>query len=105
MHQKALEQAVYQIGTWKYKKFVQQVILYGSCARGDYTADSDVDIFVELNGEVPVKELRNFRSKMKSMDGCDIEADIHFSFTPLSECDGLFYENIKKEGVLLWAKQ
>ena len=32
-----------------YGSHVKQIILYGSYARGDYTADSDVDIMILLD--------------------------------------------------------
>lgn len=40
----------------KLKAFSQKIVLFGSCARGDNTTDSDVDMFVLSNSPYVVEE-------------------------------------------------
>ena len=47
--------------------------LYGSCARGDYHDDSDIDIFLMV--DVAVEEIGLFRQKI-----ADIESDLSLEY-------------------------
>ena len=48
-----------------YGSHVKQIILYGSYARGDYTADSDVDIMILLDiSDIAIKDYRHQLSDM-----------------------------------------
>lgn len=89
----------------QFGKKLQGVILYGSCARGDFSSDSDIDILVLL--DVPVEELSRARKQMLDVaDQLDLAYNVVLSpvfqsyevyqkFTPISA----FYQNVEKEGV------
>ena len=58
-----------------YGSKLNTIILYGSCARGDYTDDSDIDILLLLN--VPVEELGKERRRIFDVAGkLDLEYDV-----------------------------
>ena len=88
-----------------YGPALQEVILYGSCARGDFAADSDIDIMVLL--DVPQEEINTARKKMlDTSDRLDMDYDVVLTpvfqskqmfdrFLPASK----FYQNVKAEGV------
>lgn len=88
-----------------YGKSLRQVILYGSCARGDFEQDSDIDIMVLL--DVPQEEINEERKKiLETSDRLDMDYDVVLTpvfqnyhifqqYMPVSR----FYQNVQKEGV------
>lgn len=82
-----------------------QVILYGSCARGDFEQDSDIDIMILLN--VPPENINEERKKIIDVsDRLDLNYDVVLTpvvqnyerflhYMPASR----FYQNVQKEGV------
>ena len=83
------------------------VILYGSCARGTYSADSDIDLMVLL--DVPREEISSERRRMAEVaDRLDMDYDVvlapvfqsyklYQQYMPVSA----FYQNVQREGVRL----
>lgn len=88
-----------------YGNKLSRIILYGSCARGDFEADSDIDLLVLL--DVDQNQLTFERTKISDLsDRLDLDYDVVLApvfqnvqmfeqYTPVS----LFYQNIRKEGV------
>ena len=84
---------------------LSEIILYGSCARGDYSQDSDIDILVLLN--VAPGEINDERSKLFDIsDELDLQYDVvlapvlqsietYEKYMPVSS----FYQNVHREGV------
>ncbi|MCI8293473.1 MAG: nucleotidyltransferase domain-containing protein [Hespellia sp.] len=88
-----------------YGKKLQEIILYGSCARGDFAVDSDIDILVLL--DVPKEDISVERKKILDVsDQLDLEYDVVLSpvfqnyqlFQKYMSVSGL-YQNVRKEGV------
>ena len=83
------------------------LIIYGSKVRGDFDNESDIDILIVLNK--PLKDL-----KYKIMDiatEIELEYDVVFGLVIISKIEflyspifkqSLYYENLKREGVILW---
>ena len=88
-----------------YGPSLQEVILYGSCARGDFTPDSDIDILVLL--DVPQQHINAERKKIVDVsDQLDLDYDVVLApvfqskqtfdrYLPASR----FYQNVRAEGV------
>ncbi len=81
---------------------LHQVILFGSQARGEATASSDIDVMIVLEGEVrPFEELDKIGDLVWSVD---MEHDVLLAVVPVSLDD---YEtrqspllmNVRREGV------
>ena len=84
---------------------IKQIILYGSCARGDFQTDSDIDILLLLS--VPKENLASERKKIFAIaDALDLEYEVvlapvlqsyevYQTYLPVSA----YYQNIQKEGV------
>ena len=84
---------------------LKQVILYGSCARGDFQTDSDIDILLLLS--VPRENLAFERKKIFAIaDALDLEYEVVLSpvlqsyevyqtYLPVSS----YYQTVQKEGV------
>lgn len=88
-----------------YGEKLYQIIMYGSCARGDFQQDSDIDILVLLN--VPKEEINSERKRILDVsDKLDLKYDV--VLTPVFQSYKLyqqylpvsgFYQSVEKEGV------
>ena len=86
---------------------LMEVILFGSCARGEYDDESDVDVMILL--DVPVERMREEREKMRPIIwALDEEYEYDLLFAPIVTSyaefnhwtDALpFYQNVRREGV------
>lgn len=81
------------------------VILYGSCARGDFAADSDIGIMVLL--DVGQEDIGEARKKIIDVsDQIDLEYDVVLApviqrwqlYQQYVEVSGV-YQNVRREGV------
>ena len=87
--------------------YINKVILYGSCARGEANEYSDVDIFIELSSKSDHEVRRELRCLVSDMNDFDIdypECDVHFVVSNEWEkqLSHLYYALIKEEGVSIW---
>lgn len=87
---------------------LRQVILYGSYARGDFKADSDVDIMILL--DMTDMESKKY-SKQLSYMTYDFNLDHDIDIKPIVKSKEFFekwvvnypfYANIQREGVILY---
>ena len=91
-----------------YGKHLKAVILYGSYARGDYRADSDIDIMILLDlSDMDIKEYRHELSG----ETFDFYMDHDLDIKPIAKSQHHFqkwvdvypfYANVEKEGVKLF---
>lgn len=89
-----------------FAKNVTQIILYGSVARQEESAESDIDI------AIIIEEIQNPETRKKFIEWnseMDMKYNRVFSIVDIEKAnmdkwgDVLpFYKNIKKEGVVLW---
>lgn len=91
-----------------YGLHLRKVILYGSYARGDFRPDSDVDIMILL--DITDMELKNYGDQLTYMT-FDFNLDHDLDIKPIAKSEAHFqmwvnnypfYENINKEGVVLY---
>ena len=90
-----------------FRENLKRVILYGSCARGDFSSDSDIDVLILL--DIPQEDLPVARRKI--MDMADkLDWDYEVVLAPVGQTyqifdryrnASIFYQNIEKEGVLV----
>ena len=85
----------------KIKLFAEKIILFGSCARGEDTPESDFDIFVVSREKdkigklvIPQKEGRKVQWIIKTPQ----------EFIVLGKKEPVFYEEIQR-GIILWEKE
>ena len=85
---------------------ISMIILYGSVARGNAAEESDVDIAIVVRSQMDDGTKRRFLSWAADMD---IRYERVFSIVDIQESnmkkweDVLpFYQNVKKEGIVLW---
>ena len=90
-----------------YGDCLRNVILYGSCARGDFSIDSDIDIMVLL--DIPQEEISKARKQIIDItDKLDLDYDVVLApviqnyhlfqqYIPASK----YYQNVQKEGVMI----
>ena len=99
---RALSQEVKQALTELYGERLDRVILFGSYARGDFHAESDVDYLVVLNDD-DVKSGREIWFFGGAASDLTDKFNVFVSFKPTSikkyrTSDLLFYQNIRREG-------
>lgn len=88
-----------------YGSKLQEIILYGSCVRGDFKADSDIDVLVLLN--VPSEEISMERKRILDFtDRLDLDYDVvlspvfqSFQLFEKYRTVSVFYQTVRKEGV------
>ncbi len=87
---------------------IKRIILYGSCARGDFSIDSDIDVMLLL--DCPHDELSKYR-RMTSSIASEISLDENVEVSLLLEdiytfdkwLDTIvFYQNVEREGIVLY---
>jgi len=87
------------------KKISNRVILYGSCAQGTDTSESDLDLFVVTNDKDRVLEtLSNFKF-LKGFEDIHIQAVIKtpVELLEMKGPDQAFLEEVER-GVVLWER-
>jgi predicted nucleotidyltransferase len=85
-------------------KRLQQVILYGSYARGNFNENSDIDLLIVL--EEIKSEIQEIETLAELKTDIQLESDIYISTNPVSfdkfqNSEFQFYKNIRKEGIIL----
>lgn len=85
---------------------IREIILYGSVARNEETAESDIDIAIILMGDMDETTKNEFINWSADMD---LRYDRIFSIIDIQkeriEKWGRvlpFYKNVQKEGIVLW---
>ena len=90
--------------------YVEDVILYGSCARKEQNYSSDIDLLLVLSEEFRKNEnlmipLLKLKSQIMTDDIEDPEIDLKivigsdWKMNPMQ-----YYKNVKKDGISLWIK-
>lgn len=89
-----------------FQRNISAIILYGSVARGDTTDESDIDIAIVIKKEMDNQTKKRFISWAADMD---IRYERVFSIVDIQEENMEkwerilpFYQNIRKEGIVLW---
>ena len=105
--QKLMEQYVEAVKKI-YGTHVRQIILYGSYARGDFCADSDVDIMILV--DMTDLELKAYGQQLSYMT-YDFNMEHDLDIKPIAKSEAHFnkwvvnyplYSNIHIEGVVLY---
>lgn len=84
---------------------LESLILYGSCTRGDFENDSDIDILILLN--VPLESINSERKRILDIsDKLDLEYDVvlapvvqNYELYQKYISVSVFYQNVEREGV------
>lgn len=82
----------------KIKPFSKKVILFGSCAEGANTAESDIDLFILSNKKNEVFKMLSSYSKISSIVLSSIE------YSELSKKDKPLYDRINR-GITIWSER
>lgn len=102
MHARAIALRLKEELARLYGQRLVEVVLYGSCTRGEQGEDSDVDVVVVLQDEPEVgTEIERMGHLVAHLN---LEHGILLSVLPTSlarweEASGPFWRNIRKEGV------
>lgn len=108
--EQSIQYAINQIQASSISPYVKRIILYGSCARKTQSYQSDVDLLLELDTDMDTEKYHNDIMQLK---GCvspknldDPEVDLKIVIGKGWEQQKmLYFDNIKREGVELWAQE
>lgn len=108
-HLATIEQSLAKIRKSPLSKYVKDVVLYGSTARGQSKYSSDVDMLLVLDN--CVKNYRKYndwitylKGNISSDDYRLPEADLHVVFDEKwKEKSNAYFSDIKKEGFSIWS--
>lgn len=104
-HCKALDFALYVLlHDSVFSKYVDEIYLYGSCARGEQKYRSDVDLLVKVLPETPPRIMRKMRVETVADDISLPEVELKFTTGVDFSTSRQFDENIRRDGKLLWKK-
>lgn len=79
-----------------------KIILFGSCATGKNTLESDIDLFLQTEDPQKVRKLLNLQKALAERIKPVIVNNLEF--ISLKKKDKTFYEQIR-EGIILWEKK
>ncbi len=90
----------------KYGNFIQQVVIFGSKARGDSNADSDIDLLVVVESE----DWAQWRNIWQTVGRIELEFDVFFNvhlvsapgWQQMGEEQFSLYRNVSREGITLF---
>jgi predicted nucleotidyltransferase len=89
----------------KLRSVASEVVLYGSCARGEDTSKSDVDLFVVSEEKEEAQRLIGGNRFLKGFDHLKIESVILSALELLkSEKVDREFLSLVREGIVLWDK-
>lgn len=82
------------------KKESKRIVLFGSCAKGEDTEDSDIDLFILTDRKEKVKNIVSEKRAAleRKLSPIIVNSD---EFAALRKNDAVLYNNIE-EGLLLW---
>ncbi|MCP2620377.1 nucleotidyltransferase domain-containing protein, partial [Candidatus Aminicenantes bacterium AC-334-K16] len=87
----------------KLKKVTKKIILYGSCAQGDDTAESDVDLFIISDQKNKVLRIITQYSPGKGFESIRIQPIIQSPKEAMShEKEEKEFYSLIREGIVLW---
>lgn len=93
--------SVFEELTKKAKPLAERIILFGSCARGEDTPESDMDVFiVGLEKEKIRSLIPEFKEKRKIQLVLKTPAE----YIVLQDKEPVFYEELQR-GIVLWEKE
>lgn len=104
-HYFAIQYALHVLYT-SYSDAIDDVILYGSCARREQKYDSDVDLLIILKPEAEVRPHR-IRTEVDSAKLDIPEVDSHFYRKSVDENlktqpNNCYWNEIRRDGISIW---
>lgn len=80
---------------------LMEIGLFGSIARGDFTCESDVDIYLVFEGEVPERTIKGRLRSLAEENECDLVFMKEIDFVEPQ----LLQQNIEKNHQVIWRRE
>lgn len=105
-HLQAMDYALKVLSEEPYCQYIDAIYLYGSCATGRQTFDSDVDLLVQYAPSFDQKIGRAMRIAVMPEDMGLPDVELKFVQQDYwKEASDAFSRNLRREGILLWKKK
>lgn len=104
---KKIKKIIYKMIKDEFGEECDKCILFGSCARGDYREDSDVDVAIIFNcNRIDAQSKIDRAIDISTSIALEYMANVSFICLPKKEYESKktwykFYQNIEKEGIVL----
>ena len=83
----------------KVKPYAYEIILYGSCAQGTNTANSDIDLFIKTEHKSKVRKIvTKYRESYEDLKAVILDP---LEIAASRKEDEVFYKEVRK-GIILW---
>ena len=107
---KTLEYALCRLSESVLSPYITNVYLYGSCARGEQTYKSDVDLLVEFSEDIdPIKcgpDIIQLKGDISPSSLEFPEVDMHVVIGDgWRNSKKLYHQNVRREGIEIWGTQ
>jgi predicted nucleotidyltransferase len=83
---------------YELKKVADKIMLFGSCATGEDTSDSDIDLFILTHDTIKVNNYLKKKHLERTIQAVVVDAA---GLVKIKEKDKAFYQEINK-GLILW---
>ncbi|MDE5700051.1 MAG: nucleotidyltransferase domain-containing protein [Lachnospiraceae bacterium] len=89
---------------------IRKIVLYGSCSRGDYSEDSDIDIALLVSCDrTDTKKYRDILAEIATKLAMNYFVIVNFVCLPIREFEERkewypYFRNIDREGELLYGR-
>ncbi|PHV70178.1 hypothetical protein CS063_11920 [Sporanaerobium hydrogeniformans] len=84
---------------------IKQIILFGSCARGDCKVTSDLDILL-ITKESIQRQIRGDIASELEEELDQVRTDVVFYSEPIFEqSDSLFIKQVRKDGIIIYNQE
>lgn len=105
-HLKVLNDALKILSSGPYKQYIEEIYLYGSCARGNEKHGSDVDLLVQCSQMPTPAMARKMRLEIMPEDVKLPDVELKFvKGSQWKKASDQFSRNIQKEGILIWKRE
>lgn len=103
-HMLSLQYALNVLLNTNFADYIEEISLYGSCARGEQKYHSDVDLLVRVAEDTPARLLRRMRSEVMPEDLDLPDVELKFYTGNEFSSSSRFNKNIERDRKIIWKK-
>lgn len=103
-HMHSLHYALNVLLNTSFADYIEEISLYGSCARGEQKYQSDVDLLIRVTEDTPARIMRRMRSEVIPDDIELPDVELKFYSGDEYSSSPRFNKNIERDKKIIWKK-